>query len=261
MLGWTITILVLGLIAWPFFFYLRERRGIERSLAQPFPEAWRELLQRRLVLYRRLDDAQKLLLESRVRRFVAEKKFHGCNGQVVTEDMKVLIAGLACLLILRPSAHVYPRLRSILVYPTAFWVRHHEPDELGLVSDEAVEQVGESWEGDRIVVSWEDVQAALDGDPVNVVAHECAHQLDDENPESEGAPLLPDYTRWSQVMKTAYDELCRRGSPVIDEYGAESPAEFFAVATESYFQQGADLRRHHPELYDLLKDYYRVETV
>jgi Mlc titration factor MtfA (ptsG expression regulator) len=111
-----------------------------------------------------------------------------------------------------------------------------------------------------VILSWEDVEAALEGDPVNVPAHEFAHQLDDENPGHEGAPLLADYTRWSKVMAAAYDTLCRKGSKVLDDYGTEGPSEFFAVATEAYFQSGAALRKHHRELYELLRDYYLLDT-
>jgi Mlc titration factor MtfA (ptsG expression regulator) len=174
--------------------------------------------------------------------------------------MRVLIAGMACLLILRPDARVYPHLRSVLLYPTAFWVRHQEPDEIGVVYEDEVLQVGESQEWGRVILSWEDAQAALAGDPVNVPAHEFAHQLNEESPH-EGAPLLADYTRWSKVMAAAYQELCDKGSPVLDDYGTEGPGEFFAVATEAYFQGGRELKRHHRELYDLLRDYYLLDTL
>lgn len=168
----------------------------------------------------------------------------------------MLIAGMACLLILRPDAKCFPRLQSVLVYPEAFWVHHPEPDELGLVSDDPELNIGESWEDTRVILSWEDVEAALAGDAVNVAVHEFAHQLD----AGEGAPQLPDYSRWSAVMQAAYKELCDKGSPVLDDYGSEGPGEFFAVATEAYFQSGSQLKAHHAALYELLRDFYRLET-
>ena len=128
------------------------------------------------------------------------------------------------------------------------------------VFDEGGELSGESWDGQRIIVSWADVEAALDGDPVNVVAHECAHQLDDEAPQAEGAPLLADYDEWSRIMQAEYDRLCEHGSPVIDDYGCESPAEFFAVCVESYLQRGAELAHHHPALYGLLCSHFQLNT-
>lgn len=225
----------------------------------PLPEHWRQLLQARLPQWALLTPELRARFEPRVMEFLGAKKFYGCDGLVVTEDMRVLIAGMACLLTLRPDAAIYPRLRSVLLYPTAFWVRHEEPDEDGLVYDEEVLQLGESQDWGRVILSWEDCEAALDGDEVNVPAHEFAHQLNEESPH-EGAPLLADYTRWSRVMGAAYEQLCERGSAVLDDYGTEGPGEFFAVATESYFQRGAELRRHHRELYELLRDFYLIET-
>jgi MtfA peptidase len=223
------------------------------------PERWRALLQARLPHVATLAPELRARFEPRVMEFLAKKQFYGCNDLIVTEEMRVLVAGQACLLILREDARVYPGLRSVLLYPTAFWVRHEEPDDIGVVYEDEVLQVGESQEWGRVILSWEDVEAALAGDPVNVPAHEFAHQLNEESPH-EGAPRLPDYTRWSAVMGAAYQQLCERGSPVLDDYGTEGPGEFFAVATEAYFQSGAALARHHRELYELLRDYYLLDT-
>jgi Mlc titration factor MtfA (ptsG expression regulator) len=235
--------------------------GIFRRRPAPLPERWRALLESRLPHVDRLTPELRARFEPRVMEFLAKKRFYGCNDLAVTEDMRVLVAGMACLLVLREDARVYPHLRSVLLYPTAFWVRHQEPDDIGLVYEDEVLQVGESQEWGRVILSWEDVEAALGGDPVNVPAHEFAHQLDDEAPGHDGAPPLPDYTRWSKVMSAAYEDLCDRGSPVLDDYGTEGPSEFFAVTTEAYFQSGRELRRHHRELYELLRDYYLVDVL
>lgn len=227
-----------------------------RAQHRPPPQLLPEhaaLLQRRLPQYPRLTALQRERLERQVARFLSHKRFYGCNGVDVTTEMAVLIAGLACLLTLRDERPPFPALRSVLVYPDAFLVRDPEPDELGLVSDEPEERIGESWDAQRIILSWPDVEAALAGDPVNVVAHECAHQLD---PEGSGTPAGVDPRQWAAVMQPAFEALARRGSPVIDDYGAESPAEFFAVITESYFQEPAALHRAHPQIYALLADYY-----
>lgn len=200
----------------------------------------------------------------RVRAFLASKRFIGCDDLEVTDEMKLVVAGLACLLVLRADAQLFPAVKAVLLYPAAFLVPVNEPDELGLVDDEPQERIGESWHGDRVILSWQDVQAALTGDGVNVVVHEFAHQLDDESP-FEGAPNLPrefnGYERWSRVMQREFERLQRhRRPPVLDPYGAESPAEFFGVATEAFIQRGADLAQHHAELYELLRDYYGYET-
>jgi Mlc titration factor MtfA (ptsG expression regulator) len=243
-----------GIIIW--------RLQRQHSLAQraPFPEHWTTLLERRLPLLARLSTAQRALHRRHVQDFFAEVRFIGCNGLEVTEDMRVLIAGMACLLVLRPGAVPFRGLSTVLLYPAAFWVRHQEPDALGLVSTEAQLQIGESWGGERVVLSWADVEAALDGDATNVVAHEFAHQLDDENPGSPGAPKLADYGEWSRVMQAEFERLRHHPSPVLDDYGLEGPPEFFAVATEAFFQNGRALRRHHRALYRLLRDYYGIET-
>ena len=142
--------------------------GLFRRRPAPLPERWRALLAARVPHVDRLTPELRARFEPRVMEFIGKKKFYGCNDLTVTEEMRVLIAGMACLLILRPDARVYPALRSVLLYPTAFWVRHEEPDDLGLVYEDEVLQLGESQERGRVVLSWEDCEAALDGDRVRV---------------------------------------------------------------------------------------------
>lgn len=259
MTGWIVATLALGAIAAPLLYAWRAARSA--PVAPPPPAGWRETLAQRVPHLRLLDAAQRALLEQRVQVFLAGKRFVGCAGLAVTGEMRVLIAGLACLLTLRPQARVFPRMHSVLVYPDAFLVPQEHADELGLVSEQAEERVGESWSGDRVILSWPEVESALAGDAVNVVAHEFAHQLDDQKAGAEGAPASVDAARWAAVMRDEYERLQRhRRPPVLDPYGAESPAEFFAVATEAYFQRGAELQRHHPALYELLRDYFLLDT-
>jgi Mlc titration factor MtfA (ptsG expression regulator) len=236
----------------------RDRRPKSR---QPLPPDWRTRLDARVPQARYVPPALQTRFEAQVTAFLRQIRFTGCDGLVVDDDMRIAVAGLACLLVLRPGSRLFPAVRSVLLYPDRFYVQHDEPDEFGLVNDAPVEQLGESWHGDRVVLSWADVEAALHGDAVNVVVHEFAHQLDDENPEVEGAPALHDYSRWSEVMLREYQRLQRhRRPPVLDPYGAESPGEFFGVVTEAFFQQAAALRQHHAELYALLRDYYGLDT-
>lgn len=205
----------------------------------------------------RLSAEQQSRHRTAVARFLNEKRFYGCNGLEVTDAMRQSVAEMACLLVLRENAAVFPRLRSVLLYPAAFLVPQSEPDELGLVSDQPIEQIGESWEDDRVVLSWADVEAALAGDAVNVVVHEFAHQLD----IGQGFPLGADPASWAPVMQKEFERLRRhRRPPVLDPYGAEGPEEFFAVATEAYFQRGAELQQHHPELYQRLNEFYGLNT-
>lgn len=238
-----------------------------RRARQPLPDQWRERTYVTVPQTRYLQPAQRAQYEACVERFLREKRHVGCDGLVVDDEMRIAVAGLACLLLLRAPAarEVFPELRSVLIYPERFLVPQAEPDEWGLVDDDAadvgVEHLGESWQGERVILSWADVRDALDGMPHNVVVHEFAHQLDDETPATEGAPQLADYTRWTAVMQREYERLQRhRRPPVLDPYGAQSPGEFFGVVTEAFFQRGALLKRHHGELYALLADYYRLDT-
>jgi Mlc titration factor MtfA (ptsG expression regulator) len=159
-------------------------------------------------------------------------------------------------------------MRTILVYPDLFIVEHEVLQEDGTVVEEAVEQAGESWDGGPVILSWADVLAgAVDPhDGYNVVLHEFAHQLDDESGGSEGAPELGSlarYQAWSKTFGHEYQQLqdavLAERMPLLDEYGAESPAEFFAVATECFFERPRALSKKHPELYKQLAGYYRQD--
>lgn len=216
-------------------------------------DAW--ILRRRLRPWRRLDLGRRERLEAKTAQFLGHKDFYGCNGLELSQEMALLIAGFACLLSLRDAAPPFPRLRSVLVYPDAFLVHDTEPDELGLVNDQPEWRIGESWDAQRIIVSWPDIEEALAGGPDNVVVHECAHQLD---PEGCGTPDGVDARRWAAVMQPAYEALCERGSPIIDDYGAESPAEFFAVACECYVQRPAALQAAHPALFTALDRHFGI---
>lgn len=226
----------------------------------PLPPDWQMRLYEQVPQSQWVPESLRGRYELHVADFLRHKRFVPCNGLSVDDDMRIAVAGLACLLILRAHSQCFPAVHAVLLYPDRFYVHHDEPDEFGLVSDEPVEQLGESWQGDRVVLSWADVQAALDGDEINVVVHEFAHQLDDETPETEGAPPMRDYSRWAEVMAREFQRLRRhRRPPVLDPYGAESPGEFFGVVTEAFFQRGEQLRHHHRELYVLLQDYYRLD--
>jgi len=255
-------IAALAMLAALLFGAAWRRRAIPRA-ASRLPSGWRDTLYAQLPQALWVSAAQRPLYEARVAEFLERKRFVGCGGLELRDEMRVVVAGFAALLLLRPDARVFPAVRAVLLYPAAFVVpATQEPDELGLVSDEPDVRIGESWSGERVVLSWADVQAALAGDEVNVVVHEFAHQLDDEALGTEGAPLLRDYGRWSEVMQAEYERLRRhRRPPVLDPYGAESPAEFFGVVTEAFFQRPAELRQYHPALYALLAEYYRLDPV
>jgi hypothetical protein len=182
--------------------------------------------------------------------------------------MRVTIAAQACMLLLNRPSRVYPGLHAVLVYPGAFLVPRREQDEAGVVTETRQDLLGESWGDGRVVLSWEHVRRAgvAPEGTHNVVLHEFAHQLDSESGSNNGAPFLGSaerYRSWSETLSRDF-ALLRRDAywgqrDVLDPYGATNPAEFFAVATESFFEQPHELAVRHPELYAEFESYYRVD--
>jgi Mlc titration factor MtfA (ptsG expression regulator) len=263
-----LVLLAAAFITWVLSQPARLRRRRARLRSRPFPAEWSAILQRRMPVFGRLPPELRRQLEGHVLVFLAEKEFVGCNGLEITDEMRVLIAAQACLLILNRRADYYfPDLTQVLVYPTAFVVEREEYDEAGVRSRERQVLVGESWTDSQVILSWEDVLegAAVDDDGWNVVLHEFAHQLDQAKGYASGAPELPGrerYAAWSEVFTAEFERLRERGEDpesLLDEYGATDPAEFFAVVTEVFFEQPRDMRAEHPALYRELARYYRVD--
>jgi len=267
----TITLLaalVIAVAAWLWGPPLVRAVRRARVVARPFPREWRAVLRRRMPAFARLPVPLQLELKKHVQVLLAEKPFIGCQGLVVTDEVRVLVAAQAALLLLGRRAGYFPGLRQILVYPGAFVVQRPVPDGNGIVQDARRVLVGESWQQGQLVLSWDEVVAgaAVPDDGRNVVIHEFAHQLDQETGGANGAPWLGSrdrYAAWSSVLGAAYEGLrsqVDRGEPtLIDPYGATDPAEFFAVASELFFERGAALHEAHPALYRELAGYYRVD--
>ncbi len=248
-----------------FIAHRRRRRG-----AAPFPAAWLAILRRRVPYYRMLPPDLQAQLRRHIQVFIAEKQFIGCAGLEITDEMRVTIAAQACLLILNRQTDYYPKLERILVYPGAFRVTKQEFDEAGVMSEYHDELSGESWGDGQVILSWEDAvdDARFFGDGRNVVLHEFAHQLDQEKGAATGAPILAraeHYRPWSEALGAEYERLQQRADAELDSlfdyYGAEHPAEFFAVITEVFFEQPQEMAEMHPELYRQLKNFYRVDPL
>ncbi|MDR2213706.1 MAG: zinc-dependent peptidase [Pseudomonadales bacterium] len=242
-----------------------------RVLRQPVPHTWLRTLDTRLPWLRALTRDERRQLLDRMRLFLDEKQFHGCAGLEVTVEMRVVIAAQACLLLFNREGGVFPTLRHVLLYPAMFSKEQEEHNDDGTVSAVHQQLLGESWahgggEG-KVLLSWEDVEHDLEhpDDGENVVLHEFAHQLDAENGSDNGAPILRhnDAARWEKVMAREFKALGRAVAhgkhTFLDPYAASAPAEFFAVLTETYFEQAEQLRDWHPELYAELREYYRVD--
>lgn len=254
------------------YFRKRRRRKLRR---QPFPKAWLEIIRQHVPVFHRMpEEAQQELLEH-VQVFLHEKRFEGCGGLEMTDEIRVTIAAQACVLLVHRDSRYFPKLRSILVYPDAYVTQSTTWAEDGTLTEEASHRLGESWGSGSVVLSWNASKAgaADERDAQNVVFHEFAHQLDQEDGLADGAPILGRglarterrsmYVSWARIMQSEFDQLqdlLERGKkPLIDDYGATNPAEFFAVATETFFEKPRQLRKKHSDLYQLMQDYYHQD--
>jgi MtfA peptidase len=248
-----------------FDFFKRRRRATLR--AKPLTPAERTILKNNVPYAATLDEADGKELEGLVQVFLAEKSFEGCGGLEITEEIKVTIAALACILVLHRETDFYPGVDAILVYPSAYRAPA-KSNEGGVVIESEQARLGESWTRGVVVLAWDHVKsaAAQPANGQNVVLHEFAHQLDGEDGSMDGAPDLgarARYTSWAYVLGNEFSELSRRlhdgRSSDIDAYGATSPAEFFAVVTEMFFEKPGAMKRRHPELYEELAAFYRQD--
>jgi Mlc titration factor MtfA (ptsG expression regulator) len=246
--------------------WLRRKRRAELR-RRPFPQAWQSIIERNVPYVGRLTPQDMEELLGHVQVFLSEKRFEGCGGMTITDDVRVTIAAQACVLLLHREATYYPRLVSILVYPTTFLTPGGSV-EGGLETDALEPALGESWARDVLVLAWDSVLsgAADMHDGQNLVLHEFAHQLDQEDGVADGAPMLPRrsmYVAWARVLGDEYEQLVRETrleqKSLMDHYGATNPAEFFAVATETFFEMPRQLRSRHPKLYQQLAEFYRQD--
>jgi Mlc titration factor MtfA (ptsG expression regulator) len=252
------------------FEWLQKRRHA-RVLATPFPPEWRAILERNVPLAARLDEADQQTLRDKTQIFLAEKRFEGCGGLELTDEIKVTIAANACLLLLHLDREdVFPTVESVVVYPSAYKVPPQKRLIGGVVVEGEQVRAGEAWKWGTVVLSWDAVRrgAIVPDDGHNVVVHEFAHALDHEDGAADGAPILPNrsmYGPWAKVLGAEYEHLVwsrdqgRDDEELLDTYGATNPAEFFAVATEVFFEKPAQMKDEHPALYAELAAFYRQD--
>ncbi len=249
--------------------FLKNRKR-ERLRSARFPDEWLCILKARVPLFHRLNEVDQVELMWRIQVFVREKQFEGCGGLEMSDELRVTIAGHGCLLLLHRDVDFYPLLYSVLVYPSAFLVPvNQQSDEIGGVVHEGSDLLcGEAWPTGAIVLAWDEVCRASsdDHDGTNVAIHEFAHLLDMEGGAADGTPILgnsDDYSRWAEVLSAEYRHLRRanrRGRrTVLDQYGTEDPAEFFAVVTETFFENPIEMKLRHPSLYQTLMAFYRQD--
>jgi len=229
---------------------------------------WDTALSQAAVLAR-LTPAERHRLRELASRFLHAKSIVGVQGQAVTDAMRVLISAQACLLILNLDLDYYDGWHEIIIYPESFVVIHEQRDEAGVVHRNHHALGGEAWGQGPVILSWGDVQTGRhDVHSANVILHEFAHKLDMLNGAANGMPPLhADMSRpaWTAALSSAYEDLLRQlrhhHPTAIDPYGAESPGEFFAVLTETFFAAPQRLREAYPQVYEMFRQFYRQDPL
>lgn len=242
-----------------------------RALRESFPESWRLLLSERMAHWRYLDDSERSRLEDLIRVFLAEKRFEGAGGFRVTDDVRLTIAAGACLLLLGLDHHLYRDVTTVIVYPSTMERPGPRASPLlaGAVAESPVPLVGEARMHGPVMIVWDAAraQARHPERGHNVVYHEFAHKIDMADGSADGTPRLHDaeqYERWVRVCSREFERVraaaeAGRHHGVLDDYAGVNPAEFFAVATEAFFDVPVTLRRDRSELYKVLSEFYRQD--
>lgn len=250
------------------FFKDRHRNRLK---ARPFPNEWLRNIKKNVAFFVRLsmNDQSELLDHAQV--FLSEKGFEGCAGLEITDEIRATIAAQACLLLLHRKTDYFPRLLTILVYPSTYSVEEQRPITAEIWAEGETFRSGETARTmGSMVLAWDAVKSgAIDpSDGKNVVLHEFAHQLDYENFAADGTPALATRKQqlaWREVLRTEFASLRaaeETGIPtLLDTYGATNAAEFFAVSTEAFFERPTMLRAQHPRLYSQLQNYFRQDPV
>jgi len=248
--------------------WIRQRRR-KKIMARPFPAEWNPFLAQNVRHVSRLPDAKQQQLRNFVQVFVAEKYWEGCNGFQMTDEVKVTIAAQAALIAIGQLPTFFDHVLSILVYPDEYVAKDRDVTAGGIVTERQLPMLGQAeWNG-PVVLSWIDVLEGGRGESPgnNLVLHEFAHQLDMANGHLvDGIPPLQSreqMNRWVKLFDVEFRQLtqrCETGQPtLIDCYGAQNPAEFFAVLTEAFFERSSALRQHHSECYQLLTEYFQLD--
>jgi Mlc titration factor MtfA (ptsG expression regulator) len=235
------------------------------SIYPAVPASWRSLLTARVPLAKRLSSAERERLLLKMQQLIRGCRWEGCGGLSLTEEMQVIIAAHACLLVLEQPGEPYPTLSNILVYPGTFQPRRFSWTPSAEAEHQGDPALGESWKQGVVILAWDSAEAGArdPGDGQNVVLHEFAHQLDGASGEFDGMPRLlraTELATWTTMLESDFDKLVAEveaGNPgVLDPYGATNRAEFFAVATEAFFERPGALKTERPALYEALRRYY-----
>jgi Mlc titration factor MtfA (ptsG expression regulator) len=233
-----------------------------------FKDEWVVYLQGNLPLYNHLPAPLQETLHLKIGQFVDGTFFEGCNGLELDDEMILTVSAQACILVLNHEGAPYPELNTVLLYPSAFTSTSESVGPSGTVIEREVQCLGESWENGTVILAWDSVRHGAQNiyDGHNVTMHEFAHQLDSRDGDTDGVPLLPSqeaYQTWATVMgahcDAFIDRVRRRKKTILDPYAATNPAEYFAVATETFFEKPRQLKKKQPELYAELQSFYQLD--
>ena len=251
-----------------WFLHRQRRRAREEKLFKmPLDPGYVALLEQHVPIYSKLPQTLRDELHGHINIFLDRKKFIGKAGVEITDQIRLTVAGNACLLLLQGNNRRFSGFTSILIYPSTYEAPDVHHDGL-ITTNRQSTRAGESWMRGPIVLSWTDMVAGSENaeDGHNVVIHEFAHKLDEQSGHMNGLPLLRQdshYEQWREVLSEEYEALQERAekhqNKVLDAYGTVSPAEFFAVASESFFEKPVQMRKRLPELYGQLQTFYNVD--
>ncbi len=258
--------LLIVVAIWLLRLHLRNTRR-NKLLKLPLDPSWVDILNENVSIYPKLPKSLQEELHGYINVFLDEKEFFGFEGIEINDEIRLTVAGNACLLLLQGNKHHFPDFTSILIYPDTYVAYETQNDGL-LTTQHASQRAGESWVRGPIVLSWASVKHGSENpdDGHNVVIHEFAHKLDEQTGHMNGLPLLRDkahYKAWNKVLSEEFEALHERASKgknkVLDEYGTVSPAEFFAVASESFFEKPVQMKKRLPDLYKQLQTFYNID--
>ena len=260
--------MMLLFLTWKLFVYLKKRHLYVKTQKMSFPDSYKKILQN-IVYYQHLPDELKEKIHKKILFFIHTKEFVGVHTKV-TDEMKVIIAFFACMMVVNMDDEYYDELVTILIYPNNM-VMDDVSVNNGIYSQERLILQGQSI-GDAIVIAWDEAkEEAYHLRHHNVIIHELAHVLDFEEGMANGVPLLQRsrYDAWSKVLYKRYNELNEKVKynsnldkyNLIGEYASTNKAEFFAIVSELFFLNPKSLKEHFPDLYSEFSIYYCLDPV
>jgi len=255
------------MFVWLYWEYKRKKL-LEKIATMPFPEAYRIFLTR-LSHYEKLSSEEKREIQVSILRFIYTKTFVGAKDLAVTDEMKVLIAFHACLLLLHiETENCYNNLKTIIIYDHPVMIDKVQ-NSGGIFSKEQFLISGQS-ANDTVVIIWNEARHEMyHPRHDNVILHEFAHEIDFMDGEIDGVPPMERsrYHEWTSVLYKEFNRLSDIAQKnrdwgkykLIGEYAATNEAEFFAVITERFYESPQSLKKHFPDLYDELKAFYHID--